>query len=236
MFLMKDKKILLVDDEPQLLKMVETIFRKDGFSNIYTASSCREAMEKLINHKPDIAVLDVMLPDGDGFSLINEFKRHYEIPVLFLTARGEAEDRLLGLGLGADDYIVKPFLPRELTLRLNAILKRTYASSARPTQPIIHLDCCTIDLGKAEVIKNNEKFYLTAKEHTILAVLYENVNKIVTIDTLCQRAWQEDSYGYENTLMVHIRHIREKIEENPSNPKSLVTVKGLGYTLLIKSR
>lgn len=236
MFLMKDKKILLVDDEPQLLKMVETIFRKDGFSNIYTASSCREAMEKLINHKPDIAVLDVMLPDGDGFFLINEFKKHYEIPVLFLTARGEAEDRLLGLGLGADDYLVKPFLPRELTLRLNAILKRTYASSARPAQPIIHLDCCTIDLGKAEVIKNNEKFYLTAKEHAILAVLYENANKIVTIDTLCQRAWQEDSYGYENTLMVHIRHIREKIEENPSNPKSLVTVKGLGYTLLIKSR
>jgi DNA-binding response OmpR family regulator len=236
MYSMKHKKILLVDDEAQILKMVETMLKKEGFLNICTATSCIEAMEKLIANKPDIAVLDVMLGDGDGFSLFNEFKKHCEIPVMFLTARGEAEDRLLGLGLGADDYIVKPFLPKELTLRLNAILKRTYGKNIQKEESIIYLNSCVADLGKAEVVKGNEKYYLTAKEHAILNVLYENANKIVTTNTLCERAWEEDSYGYENTLMVHIRHIREKIEDSPSNPKSLITVKGLGYTLITMSR
>lgn len=234
MYLVKHKKILLVDDEAQILKMVEAMLKKEGFLNICTATSCIEAMEKLITNKPDIAVLDVMLSDGDGFSLFNEFKKHCEIPVMFLTARGEAEDRLIGLGLGADDYIVKPFLPKELILRLNAILKRTYGKSIQKEESTIYLDFCIVDLGKAEVVKGNEKYRLTAKEHAILNVLYENANKIVTTNTLCERAWEEDSYGYENTLMVHIRHIREKIEDNPSNPKALITVKGLGYTLITK--
>lgn len=236
MYSIKKKKILIVDDEPQLLEMLEIIFKKDGFNDIYTAKSCEEAMNKLINNNPDIAILDVMLPDGDGFSLFNEFKKYCEIPVLFLTARGEAEDKLLGLGLGADDYIVKPFLPRELTLRLNAILKRTYSKNLKEELPIIYLNSSTIDLGKAEVVKDNEKFYLTAKEHAILTVLYENANQIVTSNVLCEKAWEDDSYGYENTLMVHIRHIREKIEENPSKPKALITVKGLGYSLIINNR
>ncbi|MBM7616407.1 response regulator transcription factor [Alkaliphilus hydrothermalis] len=160
-----------------------------------------------MSNKPEIAILYIMLPDGDGFSLINIFKKHYEIPIVFLTARGEAEDRLLGLGLGADDYIVKPFLPRELNLRVNAILKRTYVSSAKSMTPIVYLDSCAIDLEKAEVIRNGRTFYLTAKEHAILSVLYKNTNTIVTTDTLCQQAWEENSFGYENTLMVHIRHI-----------------------------
>lgn len=236
MYSMKDKKILIVDDEPQLLKMIETIFRKDGFSNICTASCCEEAMDQFISMKPDIAVLDVMLPDGDGFSLFSEFKKHCEIPVLFLTARGEAEDRILGLGLGADDYVAKPFLPKELALRLNAVLRRTYSKPAKAELPVFNLDSCVVDLSKAEVVKNGEKLCLTAKEHAILLVLHENANKIVTTDALCRHAWGDDSYGYENTLMVHIRHVREKIEDNPSAPKSLVTVKGLGYALLVKDR
>ena len=236
MYFKKDKKILIVDDEPEILAMVETIFKKDGFLNIYTASSCSQAIIQLVDNEPDIAVLDVMLPDGDGFSLFNEFKKYMEIPVLFLTAKGEDEDKILGLGLGADDYIVKPFLPRELTLRLSAVLKRTYSRSIKEGLPIINLEYSIVDLSKAEGIKNGQKFCLTAKEYSILSILYENVNKIVTTDTLCKRAWEGETYGYENTLMVHIRHIREKIEQNPSRPKSLLTVKGLGYTLLTKSR
>lgn len=229
----KNKSILLVDDELQLLKMLETIFKKDGFNHIFCASTVTEAMSILTENRPDIAVLDVILPDGDGFSLLNEIKRVRDIPVLFLTAKGEAEDKIIGLGLGADDYIVKPFLPRELTLRLNAILKRTYSCSIENEQTMINLTACIIDLNKAEVIKGKEIIQLTAKEHTILSVLYQNSNTIVTLDRLCQSAWDDDSYGYENTLMVHIRHIREKIEENPSSPVSLVTVKGLGYKLVI---
>lgn len=229
----KNKRILLVDDEPQLLKMLETIFKKDGFNHIFCASTVTEAMSILTKNIPDIAILDIMLPDGDGFSLLNEIKRVRDIPVMFLTAKGEAEDKILGLGLGADDYIVKPFLPRELTLRLNAILKRTYSNSIKNEQPVINLAACTVDLSKAEVMKGKEVIQLTAKEHAILSLLYENSNIIVTLDMLCESAWEDDSYGYENTLMVHIRHIREKIEKNPSAPVSLVTVKGLGYKLVI---
>lgn len=236
MNILKDKKILLVDDEPQILKMVETILKKDGFYKIVTASNFSEALCCFKNNKPDMAVLDVMLPDGDGFNLLNEIKKMYDIPVLFLTAKGEAEDKILGLGLGADDYIVKPFLPKELTLRINAILKRTYSSVFKVDYPKFELFDCIVDLGKAEVIKNGTCIQLTAKEHAILTVMYENSNKIVTADTLCQCAWGDDSYGYENTLMVHIRRIREKIEANPSTPVSLVTIKGLGYKLLIKDR
>lgn len=228
----KNKSILLVDDEPQLLKMLETIFKKDGFNHIVCASTFTEAMSILTKKIPDIAILDVMLPDGDGFSLLNEIKRIRDIPVLFLTAKGEAEDKILGLGLGADDYVVKPFLPRELTLRLNTILKRTYSNSIKNEQSVINLAACTIDLSKAEVMRGKEVIQLTAKEHAILSLLYENSNTIVTLDMLCESAWENDSYGYENTLMVHIRHIREKIEKNPSAPVSLVTVKGLGYRLV----
>lgn len=230
----KDKKILLVDDEPQILKMVEMMLRKDGFYRIMTASNFSEALSSVTNNNPDIAVLDVMLPDGDGFDLLNEIKKLCDIPVLFLTAKGEAEDKILGLGLGADDYIVKPFLPKELTLRLNAILKRTYSPTFKVQFSKFELPACSVDLGKAEVIRDGNCIQLTAKEHAILTVMYENSNKIVTTNMLCQCAWGDDSYGYENTLMVHIRHIREKIEAKPSNPKSLVTVKGLGYTLITK--
>ncbi len=229
----KDKKILLVEDEPELLKMLETILKKDGFHQIFGASTAREALSLAAKYRPDAAVLDVMLPDGDGFSLLGEIKKIRDIPVLFLTARGEAEDKILGLGLGADDYIVKPFHPREFTLRLGAVLKRTYANTIKSEVPVLYLPACVIDLGRAEVTKGGETFVLTAKEHAILTALCRNANRVVTTDTLCQCAWGDDSYGYENTLMVHIRHIREKIESNPSEPAALLTVKGLGYKLVV---
>ena len=170
-----------------------------------------------------------MLPDGDGFSLLEQLRTVCDIPVLFLTAKGEDEDKFRGLGLGADDYMVKPFLPRELTLRIGAILRRCYKNS----RPVIRLAGCTIDFEKAEVIKGKERLPLTAKEYAILKALYRNVGKIVTIDMLCEAAWGENPFGYENSLMTHIRRIREKIEKNPSKPVSLLTVKGLGYKRVI---
>lgn len=230
---MRNKKILVVDDEPQLLKLLETIFRKEGYHQLFCAGSVKEAFALFIKNRPDIAVLDIMLPDGDGLSLMNQMKKVKDIPVLFLSARGEAEDKILGLGMGADDYIVKPFLPKELILRLQAVLKRTYAQSSESEQPVFELPACRVDLGRAEVFKGDKAYPLTAKEHTILLLLYRHANAVVTLDTLCQSAWEDGSYGYENTLMVHIRHIREKIETDPSSPVSLVTVKGLGYKLIV---
>ena len=121
---LKNKKILLVDDEPELLSMVEGILEKEGYQNIRRVASVKETLEVFQEWTPEMAVLDVMLPDGDGFELFEKIREQSDIPVLFLTARGEEEDKFLGLGLGADDYIVKPFLPKELTLRIGVILRR----------------------------------------------------------------------------------------------------------------
>lgn len=226
----KNKKILIVDDEPQLLEMVSSILAQDGFTNIETASTVSQAVEKTREYQPDLAVLDVMLPDGDGFGLLEKLREFTQIPVLFLTARGEDEDRIKGLGAGADDYMVKPFLPKELTLRIGIILKRCY----KEDDPLVKLAACEIDFERAQVIKDGEHVPLTAKEYEILAVLCRNAGKIVTIDSLCEAAWGDNPYGYENSLMAHIRRIREKIEKSPSKPESLITVKGLGYKLLTK--
>ncbi|MDM5246636.1 response regulator transcription factor [Lysinibacillus sp. G4S2] len=231
---LKDKKILIVDDEPEIRKMIESFLRKEGFFRIYNATDCSSALSICQTDKPDIAILDVMLPDGDGFSLLSSIRQFSEMPVLFLSARGEDEDRLLGLGLGADDYIVKPFLPRELVLRLMAILKRVYSSPISEQLSVFQLGEQTINLESAVVYGNQKELPLTAKEHAILVKLYENQGRIVTSDALCQAVWGDDSYGYENTLMVHIRRVREKIEVDPSKPLYLLTVRGLGYKLLVK--
>jgi len=230
---LKEKKVLIVEDEQEIRIMIEKFLRKDGFSRIYTVGDCSQALSLCRTVKPDIAILDVMLPDGDGFSLLSSIRKFSNMPVLFLTARGEDEDRLLGLGLGADDYMVKPFLPRELILRLMAILKRVYFSPEQESLSIFQLGNQTIDLESAVIYKDNDTLRLTAKEHALLVKLYQNQGRIVTSDSLCQAVWGDDSYGYENTLMVHIRRIREKIEQDPSKPRYLLTVRGLGYKLLV---
>ncbi|MDN0043104.1 response regulator transcription factor [Mediterraneibacter glycyrrhizinilyticus] len=225
----KKKQILLVDDEPELLDMVASILREDGYENIRTAGTVEEALREAGESAPELAILDVMLPDGDGFGLMEKLREKGDYPVLFLTARGEDEDKFRGFGLGADDYIVKPFLPKELLFRVAAILRRSY----KEEDPLVKLSGCKIDLERAEVIKEGERIPLTAKEYELLSALYRNAGRIVTIDALCEAAWGDNPYGYENSLMAHIRRIREKIETNPSKPVSLVTVKGLGYKLII---
>lgn len=221
------KKLLLVDDEPELLKMVSAILKDAGFENIVTAASVKEGVAKTQSEKPDLAILDVMLPDGDGFSLMQQLRSFTDMPVIFLTARDEAADKLAGLGLGADDYIAKPFMPQELLLRTYAVLRRCYKEDT----PIIKLEGCIIDFSRAEVNKNGKMIPLTAKEHILLETLARNEGKIVTMDALCEALWGDNPFGYENSLNAHVRRIREKIETDPSKPVSLITVKGLGYKL-----
>lgn len=226
---LKNKRLLIVDDEQALLDMVVSILKEEGFKDIVTAKTVKEALALADSFQPELAILDVMLPDGNGFSLMEQLKNKGEYPILILTARGEDEDKFKGFGLGADDYIVKPFLPKELIFRIMAILRRSYKGE----NPLIKLQNCEIDFDRAEVIKNGEHIPLTAKEYDILTVLYRNAGRIVTIDSLCEAAWGDNPFGYENSLMAHIQRIREKIELNPSRPVSLVTVKGLGYKLII---
>ena len=221
------KKILLVDDEPELRKLVIDILSDDGFSNIIDAGTVQTGLVFARQEKPDLAILDVMLPDGDGFSLMKKLRAFTNIPVIFLTAKDEAADKLAGLGLGADDYLVKPFLPQELLLRVHAVLRRCYKADS----PLLELEGCTIDFSRAEVNKNGIIVALTAKEHTLLETLSRNEGRIVSIDALCEALWGDNPFGYENSLNAHIRRIREKIETDPSKPVSLITVKGLGYKL-----
>lgn len=224
-----NKRILLVDDEQELLDLVLSILTEYGFQNVRTAENVKEAMEEAEKFRPELAVLDVMLPDGSGFDLMEQLRKGGDYPILFLTARGEEDDKFKGFGLGADDYIIKPFLPKELLFRVMAILRRSY----RDENPLVYLHDSQIDFSRAEVIKNGEHISLTAKEFDLLSALYRNAGRIVTIDALCEAAWGSNPFGYENSLMAHIRRIREKIEQNPSRPVSLVTVKGLGYKLIV---
>lgn len=226
---LKNKKILLVDDEKPLLDMLRDILYKDGFYNVYTASDCAGALKIVQEQNIALFVLDVNLPDGSGFELFLKLSEFSASPVMFLTARGEADDRIKGLGLGADDYIVKPFLPTELILRITAVLRRVYGIENTVTS--FNLSGKTVDFETASVKDKNGETPLTAKEFILLKKLWENKNRIVTYDALCMTAWGEDYYGYENTLTVHIRRLRKKIENEPSSPKHLITVKGLGYKL-----
>lgn len=225
-----DHKILLVDDDRDLLEMLCSIFRRAGCAELLTASSGGEALRIWREQNPDLLILDVRMPGMDGFAVLREIRRVSRVPVLMLTARGEAEDRVAGLELGADDYLSKPFLPKELLLRVRAILHRTYPEPNRR----VELAASTVDLEKAEVCRGGERIPLTAKELQLLEKLYENAGRIVTTGALCSAVCGEFWQGYESTLSTHIRHLREKIEANPSRPVSLVTAKGLGYRLNLK--
>lgn len=229
---------------------------KAGFQNVVYAGSCLEAEAACRREAPHLILLDVMLPDGDGFLLFDRLHRETAAPVIFLSARDEDESRLRGLGLGADDYITKPFLPEELILRVTAVLKRVYRiREEKQEDRVIDLGDSMINLGSGVVRRRRAadsanadadgngseerdataldiEATLTAKEYAIIEKLSENRGRIVTIDALCDAVWREGNFGYENTLIVHIRRLREKLEEDPSHPKHLLTVRGLGYKLV----
>ncbi len=227
-----NKKILIVDDEKELLQMIEDALFDEGFFHIYTALNCKKTIEIAKSQSIALFLIDINLPDGNGFMLYQSIREFSDAPVIFLTARGEENDRVRGFHLGADDYIVKPFLMKELILRVKALLRRTYGMQY--TETGFYVGDRYIDFEKVAVISDIEK-PLTPKEFIIIKKLWENKNRIVTNDNLCFTAWGEEYYGHENTLMVHIRRLREKIEQNPSSPKYLLTAKGLGYKLVIKN-
>lgn len=229
-----NKKILIVDDEPALLDMVSHILYREGFYNLHTAADCACALKTAGEQPIALYLLDVRLPDGDGFSLLENLRKISRLPrtpAIFLTACDQSDDKIRGLGLDADDYIVKPFLAEELILRVRSVLRRVYAIDSEA--PIFSLSGVIVNLENATVSRNGRETSLTAKEYLLLKKLWENKNKIVTNDALCLAAWGEDYYGCENTLMVHIRRLRKKMELCPSSPRHLITVKGLGYKLLI---
>lgn len=230
-----DCKILLVDDNTELAEMTKGILQKHGYGTVFTAENCGEGMKLFLEESPDLVILDVMLPDGDGFTLFRKMREDSMIPILFLSAKDEDNDRLFGLGLGADDYITKPFLPEELVLRMGAILKRSYFRQGNREEGQLCLSGRKISFENATVEYRGQITTLTAKELLLLKKLAANRGNIVTFDALCQAVWNDNYYGYENSLMVHIRHLREKIENDPSHPEWILTARGIGYRLAKES-
>ncbi|WP_025729212.1 response regulator transcription factor [Atopobacter phocae] len=223
------KHILIVDDDVSLNRSIKDILISRGFKNISCAYSISEGIDIFSVSSIDLIILDVMLPDGEGYLLAKYVRKTSDVPILFLTAKNNPDDEIRGLDSGGDDFVTKPFLPKVLTYRIIALLRRSYKNESE----VIHLTSCTIDLNNASVEKNGQYLSLTPTEIQILRKLYVNKNYIVSTESICDTVWGLESYGYEKSLMVHIRNIREKIELTPSKPIHLITVKGLGYKLKV---
>lgn len=233
-----DARLLLVDDTPELLNLLCEHLRAAGYRNIATAEDCASARKVFAQTSPELMILDINLPDGDGFALFRQLRAQADVPALFLSARDADADRLFGLGLGADDYLTKPFLMQELLLRVQHILQRAYrAELQRGASDVLCLGMRMVELADALVrLPDGSTLPLTATERAILQKLAENRSHIITYDALYEAVWGQDYYGYENSLNVHIRHLREKLEENPSKPRWLITVRGIGYKLAGEER
>lgn len=231
---MKQPRILIVDDEQDLCLLMKTALHKEGFSMVETAGSVQEGYVKFQQFSPQLAILDVMLPDGLGYDLCKMIREVSRIPILFLSAKDDEADKIIGLEIGGDDYITKPFSPKEVAYRVKAQLRRAglYAlDTEQSTVPnrATTIGSFTINAEETEVTKDGHVLNLTAKEVGLMACFMRNPNRILSKETLFQSVWGEDFYGADNTLMVHIRRLREKIEETPSQPRYVTTVKGLGY-------
>ena len=228
-----DAKFLVVDDNAELLALLCEQLLGAGYGHIRTAQSCAAARACFAAEQPELMILDINLPDGDGFSLFRALRAKADVPALFLSARDADADRLFGLGLGADDYLTKPFLMQELLLRVQHILQRAYRAELSRTKPApLQLGERCVDLNDAIVtLPEGKTLTLTATELALLRKLAENRGHIVTYDALCAAVWGADYYGYENSLGVHIRHLREKLEAEPGVPQFLRTVRGIGYKL-----
>ena len=228
-----NSKILLVDDEKDIVDLMENVLRQDGFQNIQKAYTGMDALEMCREFQPDVIVLDIMLPDIDGIEVCKKIRESSICSILFLSSRNDDIDKILGLSSGGDDYITKPFSPREIVFRIKAQIRRQQYQTTAQTDDknLVIVGTLSLDKDSSRIYKDGKEISLTGREFLILAYFMENANKIISKDRLYEQVWGESSGICDNTIMVHIRHLREKIEETPSNPKLLITVKGLGYKL-----
>lgn len=220
------KTILVVDDEPIVREVVVRYLERDGYLTVQAADG-DEALALFAKSAPDLVVLDLMLPGTDGLAVCRWIRERSSTPVVMLTARGEEADRIVGLEIGADDYVQKPFSPRELVARVRAVLRRTDALTAADEQ--ISFDDLTINAACREVTLAGEELRLTAKEFDLLWFLASNPRRVFSRDHLMQRVWGYESIIDTGTVTVHVRRLREKIERDPSRPERLETVWGVGY-------
>ncbi len=226
---MSNELILIVDDEKTLVKALTFNLEKEGF-RVEPAYDGEEALQKVFSLKPDVVVLDLMLPEVDGFEVCRRIRKKLDTPIIMLTARSEDIDKVLGLELGADDYLTKPFNSRELVARIKAVLRRSKAIEEESKKQI-QIGKLQIDLLQHRVRLGGKEISVTSKEFALLSFLAINAGNVYSREQLLEQVWGYDYYGDVRTVDVHIRHLREKIEKDPANPNFIITVWGTGYKL-----
>lgn len=226
-----NKKIMLVDDERELLSLLKEVFIKEGFKEIYEVDNGIDAILQVKENNPDIIILDVNLPDIDGYMVCDRIRKFSMCPIIFLTAKGEDEEKIKGLEAGGDDYVTKPFNIKEVVLRVKSQLRRGSITN-EVNSSIYTFGNIFINEETGVVKKGEENILLTAKEYSLILFLAKNINRVFSKSSLCDEIWGYEYDGYDNTIMVHIRHLREKLEDNPSEPKHIKTLKGIGYKLV----
>jgi DNA-binding response OmpR family regulator len=220
--------ILVVDDEPRLVSLLEAYLKQGGF-RVVTAADGRQAAEVAEREKPDLIVLDIMMPEVDGLEFLREHRRRAETPIILLTARVEDEDRIVGLELGADDYLTKPFRPRELLARIRAVLRRS-GTAAVPAD-VLELHDLRLDRDLHQVTRAGREVDLTPSEFELLAVLMSRPGRVFSRLELLERIQGIGYEGYERTIDVHVKNLRAKIEAEAGRPKLIQTVYGVGYRM-----
>jgi two-component system alkaline phosphatase synthesis response regulator PhoP len=224
----RQEKVLVVDDEEHIVELVELYLGKEGY-RVVRALDGEAAVEKFVSEKPDIMVLDIMLPGRDGLDILREIRKTSGVPVIMLTARESEVDKVVGLELGADDYLTKPFSPRELVARVKAVLRRAKPSAPEDAGEILERDGLTIDTRRRSVTLDEARLELTAKEFDLLYVLAANQGIVLTRDRLMEKVWGYEHVGDTRTVDVYIRHLREKLSDNADDPRFIETVRGVGY-------
>jgi two-component system, OmpR family, response regulator RegX3 len=220
--------ILLVEDERAITEPLAEALEREGFTPT-VAGTAKEALEKAGGSAPDLVLLDIGLPDGSGLDVCRELRRHTEVPIIMLTARGSEADRVAGLELGADDYVVKPFSAREVTARVRAVLRRTGSAAGADGAERIAIGELTLDTSRHEARVRGEALELSRKEFELLRVLMEDAGSVITREALIEEVWDMNWFGSTKTLDVHISGLRRKLDDDPKEPRYIHTVRGVGF-------
>jgi len=224
----RDRKILVVDDEERMVRFIHLNLEHDGF-RVIEAFNGNQAINKARSNLPDLVLLDVMMPDLDGFEVLRVLREVSTVPVIMLTAKGEEEDRVRGLELGADDYITKPFSPRELVSRVRAVLRRTETATST-THGLIQVDeRLKLDFDRREVWVEDKLVKLRPTEYRLLYHLVQNAGWVITHDQLLAKVWGYEYRDEPHYVRLYINYLRKKLEEDPTNPKYILTERGIGY-------
>lgn len=230
MCFLSSKKILIVDDERNIVDILKFNLKKEGFDTV-EAYDGEEAVELALNHKPDLILLDIMLPKMDGFTVCKKIRQTQATPILMLTAKEEEVDKVLGLELGADDYVTKPFSPRELMARVKANLRRSAFEdvSQNNSTSLLRFNTLMIDVERYEVKRDGTVIELTLREFELVKFLAIQQGQIFTRETLLEKVWGYEYYGDVRTVDVTVRRLREKLERDPASPEYIMTKRGVGY-------